>query len=146
MARNNDDSLIPHPRVARLIGFNLQMATLRTIAMARDALADADISPARVTALALLYMNPGCHQSELGRALAINRASAMKLVNSLARQGLVERREGRDRRSKALHITPAGERVLETALPLVEEADARAARGLEGAARDDLLAALRQLG
>ncbi len=39
----------------------------------------------------LIKDNAGCEQSALGRALSINRSSAMKLVNALSDKGLIER-------------------------------------------------------
>jgi len=92
-----------------LIGYQLQMARLRLMEAAHAALEPYGISPARVTALALIRAQPGLDQSALGRALSINRASAMKLVNLLVERGLVERRPGRDLRSHALHLTREGE-------------------------------------
>lgn len=145
MQRNIPSPLVQHPRISDLIGFNLQMATLRVVARTLEALAHAEISPAKVTALALLQMNPGCDQSALGRALRINRASAMKLVNSLSARGLVERREGRNLRTKALHLTQAGARLLDEILPILETADSRMASGLSPAEQRTLRAMLERL-
>src|SRR3546814_20133735 len=79
----------------RLIGYQARMISLRLNGAARDALDGFEISPAKVTALGLIAANPGCGQSALARALSINRASAMKLINVLEEHGLVERRPGR---------------------------------------------------
>jgi DNA-binding MarR family transcriptional regulator len=128
-----------------LTGFSLQMTALQVAAQTRDALARFAVSPAKVTALSLLRMNPGCDQSALGRALRVNRASAMKLVNSLSARGLVERRPGRNLRTKALHLTPAGERLLDDALPCLEEVDAQAIRTLSADQRETLHAMLAQV-
>ncbi|MFP5432659.1 MAG: MarR family transcriptional regulator, partial [Alphaproteobacteria bacterium] len=42
---------------------------------------------AKFTALLLIRDNPGCDQTALGRALSVNRSSAMKLVNILEERG-----------------------------------------------------------
>lgn len=137
--------LLHHPLVSTLIGFNLQMASVRVAAKTRDALARFEISPAKVTALSLLRMNPGCDQSALGRALLVNRASAMKLVNSLSASGLVERKQGRNLRTNALYLTEAGERLLDAVLPCIEQADALAMRELEPEESEVLRRILAQL-
>ena len=137
--------LLHHPLISSLIGFNLQMASLRVAVQTRDALARFKISPAKVTALSLLRMNPGCDQSALGRGLRVNRASAMKLVNSLSASGLVERKQGRNLRTKALYLTEAGERLLDAILPCIEQADALAMRELKPAERETLRRILAQL-
>jgi DNA-binding MarR family transcriptional regulator len=142
MRRNRSTTLVHDPRLIALTGFSLQMTALQVAAQTRDALARFEVSPAKVTALSLLRMNPGCDQSALGRALRVNRASAMKLVNSLSARGLVERRPGRNLRTKALHLTPAGERLLDDALPCLERVDAQAVRTLTADQRETLHAML----
>lgn len=96
------------PELEGLLGYQVQLAWLKLDANAREALAPFDISPARLTALLMVRDNPGCDQSTLGRALAINRSSAMKLINALESKGWVERRAGRDMRSNGLHVSVAG--------------------------------------
>jgi DNA-binding MarR family transcriptional regulator len=145
MRRNIPKPLVQHPVISALIGFNLQMASLRVATQTRDALARFEISPAKATALSLLRMNPGCDQSALGRALLVNRASAMKLVNSLSASGLVERKPGRNLRSKALYLTDAGERLLDAILPCIEQVDALAVDELVPAQRETLRCILAQL-
>lgn len=94
-----------NPAMDSLIGYQVRLLSLRLNGEARAALDEFGISPAKVTALGLIAANPGCGQSALARALSINRASAMKLVNVLEDHGLVERRAGTDLRSNALHLT-----------------------------------------
>ncbi|NML12813.1 MarR family transcriptional regulator [Sphingobium sp. AR-3-1] len=108
-----------------LVGYRVQQANLLMETDARAALGDFDLSPAKMTALILIRDNPGCDQTALGRALSINRSSAMKLVNILADKGLVERRPGRDLRTNALALLPEGARQLETMLAAVRQSDAR---------------------
>lgn len=96
------------PELEGMLGYQVQLAWLKLDANAREALAPFEISPARLTALLMVRDNPGCDQTTLGRALAINRSSAMKLVNALESKGWVERRAGRDLRSNGLHVGPAG--------------------------------------
>lgn len=110
--------------LASLTGYQLQMARLPLMAAAHAALVPFGISPAKVTALALIRARPGLDQSTLARSLSINRASAMKLVNLLAERGLVERRPGRNLRSNALHLTAEGEAQLPAMIACLRDSEA----------------------
>ena len=112
-----------NPAMDGLIGYQARMISLRLNDEARQALDEFRISPAKVTALGLIAANPGCGQSALARALSINRASAMKLVNVLEEHGLVERRAGTDLRTNALHLTDKGQADLPVMLAKLAESD-----------------------
>lgn len=129
-----------------LVGYRVQRANLLMETDARAALADHDLSPAKMTALILIRDNPGCDQTALGRALSINRSSAMKLVNILADKGLVERRPGRDLRTNALMLLPEGARQLDAMLGAVRQSDARMTQRLGAEELKTLLALLARLG
>jgi DNA-binding MarR family transcriptional regulator len=129
-----------------LVGYRVQRANLLMETDARAALADYDLSPAKMTALMLIRDNPGSDQSTLGRALSINRSSAMKLVNILAEKGLVERQPGRDLRTNALALLPEGARQLQAMLAVVRQSDARMTQRLNADERATLLALLARLG
>ncbi|WP_040598650.1 MarR family winged helix-turn-helix transcriptional regulator [Sphingomonas elodea] len=133
------------PELDMLIGYQLQMARLRLMEAAHAALAPYGISPARVTALALIRSQPGLDQSALGRALSINRASAMKLVNLLVERGLVERRPGRNLRSHALHLTCEGATQLPEMIARLRESEAPLLADLDDAERTALLALLHRI-
>lgn len=129
-----------------LVGYRVQRANLLMETDARAALADHDLSPAKMTALILIRDNPGCDQTALGRALSINRSSAMKLVNILADKGLVERRPGRDLRTNALMLLPEGERQLAVMLAAVRQSDARMTKRLSAEELKTLRLLLARLG
>jgi DNA-binding MarR family transcriptional regulator len=79
---------------------------MRRAAVAFDGLG---LTPARATAAVYVGLHEGCDQAALGRALGINRASTMKVVNELVALGILARREGRNRRTNALHLTKRGQ-------------------------------------
>ena len=79
---------------------------MRKAAAAFDSLG---LTPARATAAVYIGVHEGCDQAALGRALGINRASTMKVVNELVAIGVVARREGRNLRTNALHLTKRGQ-------------------------------------
>jgi DNA-binding MarR family transcriptional regulator len=128
-----------------LLGYQIDMAHLAMIADAREALAPFAITPAKLTAMLLIRANPGCDQTALGRALRINRSSAMKLINYLAERDLVERRPGRDLRTNALHLSAEGEVRLAEMLARVQESDQRMSARLTAAERTTLASLIRKL-
>lgn len=95
------------------LGLQLHYADVRAMAGLGARLAPLNVTPARATAIVYIALHAGCDQTTLGRALGVNRASTMKAVDELEALGAIERRPGRDRRSNALHLTPAGEALRE---------------------------------
>lgn len=91
------------------LGLQLHYADVRVMAGLSIRLAPLGVTPARATAVVYIALNAGCDQVTLGRALGINRASTVRVVDELEVLGMIERRPGRDRRANALHLTPAGE-------------------------------------
>jgi len=94
---------------------------MRKAAVAFDSLG---LTPARATAAVYIGLHEGCDQAALGRALGINRASTMKVVNELVALGLVARREGRNRRTNALHLTKRGQGLRQDIEALSAQTDA----------------------
>lgn len=129
-----------------LVGYQVQRAHLLMEADARAALSSFDLSPAKLTALILIRDNPGSDQTALGKALSVNRSSAMKLVNILADRHLIERRPGRDLRTNALHLLPAGETLVAAMLDATRGSDARMTARLTADEVRTLHKLLRKLG
>jgi DNA-binding MarR family transcriptional regulator len=134
------------PDLQGLLGYQIQRVHLVMETDARAALAPFDLSPAKVTALTLIRDNPGSDQTALGRALSVNRSSAMKLVNILVERNLIERRPGRDLRTNALHLLPEGEALLAQMLDGARHSDARMTARLSAEEVRTLHALLRKLG
>lgn len=134
------------PDLKNLIGYRIQRADLLMVADARAALSSFAISPAKLTALTLIRDNPGSDQTALGRALGINRSSAMKLVNILVERGWIERLPGRDLRTNALHLTPVGATQLVEMLDVLRQSDARMTSRLSVEENATLLRLLDRLG
>jgi MarR family transcriptional regulator, negative regulator of the multidrug operon emrRAB len=65
-------------------------------------------SASQAAALATLKAYPGDTVDQLATVLGITGSGATRLVAKLARDGLVEKRAGRDARSVALHLTRRG--------------------------------------
>ena len=64
-------------------------------------------------ALVHLAVYPGESAEALHRVLGISQPGTAQVVERLVDLGLLERRPGRDRRTQALHLTPAGHRTLD---------------------------------
>jgi DNA-binding MarR family transcriptional regulator len=130
----------------QLIGYQLQRSNMLAIDDARRALLPLGVTPAKLTALLLIQANPGCDQTALGRALSINRSSAMKLVNFLVERDLIERRPGRDLRTNALYLRPGAEQRIAEMVQALHESDARLVERLSSGERAQLVGLLRKLG
>jgi DNA-binding MarR family transcriptional regulator len=91
------------------------------IAMVADSVAEANITPLQMGALA--YINkesgePGIDQVGLAARLGIDRNNAGVIVLDLEKRGLVERRvSSSDRRARHLYLTPQGEKLFHRLLP-----------------------------
>jgi MarR family transcriptional regulator, negative regulator of the multidrug operon emrRAB len=62
------------------------------------------------SALVHVAAHPGGRLEELRRVLGISQPATVRLVDRLIVEGLLERRPGADRRSRALRLTDTGER------------------------------------
>lgn len=129
-----------------LLGYQVQRSNILVIEDARRVLAAYGITPAKLTALLLIRANPGCDQTALGRALDINRSSAMNLVNFLVERGFLERRQGRDLRTNALHLLPGADARISEMAESLRESDARVSERLTRAERAQLFSLLRKMG
>lgn len=105
----NSDSLHELDLMADALGYSLKRAQVRAYEVLGSFLDEDSISPARMTALSLIGMRPGISQSALAKELGINRASVVKVIDTLESKNFVERRatEG-DRRSYSLALTDHG--------------------------------------
>ena len=97
------------------------------------------LSPGRMTALCLIGVQPGIHQSALADLLRINRASVIKVVNSLQALGFIERQAiPRNKRSQALVVTEKGHAELQRLTALTRQYEEIVAAGLTPAERKTL--------
>jgi len=106
------------------LAYSLRRAQLSTYADFSAAMNRFEIRPSQFTVLVLIRSNPGLTQSAVSHTLGIQKANFVSLLDRLEERGLTERRKvGGDRRSSALHLTPAGEvfvKKLETAHAALE--------------------------
>ncbi len=102
--------------------------------------------PGQFSVLAVIGRNPGLSQAQLCAALGIKRANLVAVIDHFESLGLARREaSATDRRSNALHLTPAGEQALRRGLEDQAEHEARVTRLLGAAGRAHLLEQLEML-
>jgi DNA-binding MarR family transcriptional regulator len=90
--------------------------------------------------LSVITANPGINQGNVGRALGIQRANMVSLVNELVDAGLVLRETAADdRRAFALTLTAAGETTFRDTLARIRAHEDRLLSGLSAAERGQLV-------
>lgn len=111
-----------------LIGYQLRLTQLAVFSDFAAELKDYDISPGRFGVLVLIAANPGMTQSQLAYATQLDRSTMVAVIDRLEERGLVERRPSpTDRRSNALVLTAAGEKLLKQLKRRVKQHEARIA-------------------
>jgi len=132
--------------LAGKIGYVLRRAQLAVFDDVIANFAELDLRPAQYSVLVLLGHAPGLKQSDVAAALGIQRANFVVLFDGLERRGLARRGAApNDRRSYALYLTEAGEKVLARANELETGLEARLDAKLGPDGRERLLALLGRL-
>lgn len=109
-----------------LIGYRLRLATNAMTSDLKATLEGTRLRPVLVAMLAVIARNPGIIQTAVGNALGVQRANLVPLVNEVDERGLVERRPApNDKRAYALHLTAAGEQLLDEVLRRIAEHEER---------------------
>ena len=94
-------------RLAQLLGVVALAATDRFRTAVEGSLGRGG---AHAAALVHLEAHPGEPVGALAQVLGVSQPAAVKVADRLSADGLLERRAGPDRRTQALHLTPAGQR------------------------------------
>ena len=127
-----------------LPGYALRRAANATAAELAGRLTDLGLRQSDVSVLILIAENPGVTASAIGRALDIQRANMVPLLNRLEDLGLIERAPI-DRKSRGLRLTPLGQERLAAARKVVEDFEADLIRRVPLEHRPHLLPALEAL-
>ncbi|WP_223806721.1 MULTISPECIES: MarR family winged helix-turn-helix transcriptional regulator [unclassified Novosphingobium] len=124
--------------IGERLGYQLHATDVLAMDLIRGMLAELGLTATRATALAYIRTHPGCRQAELGRALSINRASAMEVVNALTALGAVAPRQQGVSRRGGIHLTLRGETLYEEFRMASLRADAVSFGGLSETERETL--------
>lgn len=109
----NPVSEVRNELLEHLVGYALSRASNVFLTDFRRAMEGTSIRPATFAMLATIEENPGINQTSLGRALGIQRANLVPLVNELLERALIERHPAaNDKRAFALGLSDAGRELL----------------------------------
>lgn len=123
-----------------LVGYALSRTSGSFLADFRRAMEGTSMRPATFAMLATIEENPGINQTSLGRALGIQRANLVPLVNELLERVLIERQPAaNDKRAFALVLSDAGRDMLATCTARINAHEERMLARLSAAERTQLL-------
>lgn len=133
--------------IAHSVGHQIRRVHAQLFQRFLSRFSELDLRPAEFSTLMLIAENPGRKQSEIAAVIGIQRANFVALINELERRRLMERRMSpNDRRSHALYLTAAGEKLLSDARRAEAAFEADCLERLGGVrARDQLLTLLGRL-
>ena len=146
LARAAQPTPDPFDFQSNALGYKLRLAQVRAFDLFFKAMEPLDLSPARVTALSIIAMQPGINQVTLAKALNVAGPSALKLVDALEDAGWIRRMdvEG-DRRRYSLGLTEQGLARLEMLREKLDAYEARLSAGLSAAERAQLMELLERV-
>ncbi len=130
MQTNDDSAPVAHEDVAAtqlgvlgdLVGYHMRRASAVIANDFSRAIAGTGMRQVLFGILSIIEANPGINQGNVGRALGIQRANMVSLVNELVDAGLVLRETAADdRRAFALTLTPDGEAMVATCLKRIRD-------------------------
>ena len=112
-------------RGPRSTAFLLAQVGAHAAAQFGERLTELHLSRPHAGILRMIGVSPGLSQQELGRRLQILPSRLVTLLDELQERGLIERRpDAGDRRVYALHLTAAGQRMMEQVGRIAREHDA----------------------
>lgn len=104
--------------------YRLRMAARRATRLYDHQLAPSGLGIAQFGVLQIVAHSDGATLTEIAATLDMDRTTLTRNLAPLLREGLVRSAPGKDRRSRAVHITPAGETAIAKALPMWRAAQA----------------------
>lgn len=105
-----------------------------------------DVTAVQYSVLVLADENPGIAQSELAGRLDVERPRMVPVLDKLAARGLAERRaDVQDGRTRRVHLTEAGTKLLHELRLRLEAHERRITEALGSEGRDHLVTALNRL-
>lgn len=129
-----------------VLGYVLRRAQVAVFNDFRRTFAGYDLRPTQYAVLSILAEKPGMRQGDVSAALGIKRTNFVAVLDELERRGLARRKAvAADRRSRALFLTPEGERLAAEVRKLQDEHEVRLAALLPAGERDRLIETLRLL-
>jgi DNA-binding MarR family transcriptional regulator len=126
------EQAVPNDRLAHLV----KLASRAFERSLQNRLTAHNVALGHWTFLRILWAQDGQTQQQLSTAAGVMAPTALVALRSMEELGYVERRRRPDnRKSIYVHLTPAGKRLRKLLVPLAEESNAVAVKGLTA---DDL--------
>jgi DNA-binding MarR family transcriptional regulator len=123
-----------------LMGYNLRRAHGVQKQRFATVFGPLGIRPVTLSALGIIYENPGITQADLGKKLNIKRANMVPVMAELQQRGLIARRPSdNDRRAHVVALTPSGQKMTVKLLDMHRRLEDDLARELGLRERDQLL-------
>jgi DNA-binding MarR family transcriptional regulator len=140
------DAAVPGDQAASSVGFLLSQVGIHASRRFAERLAAIDLHPPLFRVMNVVDAAEGPSQQAIGEAIRAPASRMVAIVDELEQRGLVERRpHPTDRRVHALHLTPAGRKLLARGRRIATEHEAELTRGMSKGDRDRLVALLRRI-
>ncbi len=128
-----------------MVGFNLRLAYNKASQLFARAFDDLDLAPIQFAALEFIASNPGTSQKDIARHIGTTPPVLVGPLERLEKRDWIVRSRGEDRRRAHVHLTPAGERIMQDVEERVRRVDQELALRLTTRERERLLSLLRKL-
>jgi DNA-binding MarR family transcriptional regulator len=110
-----------------------------------ERLAVQDVSVAQWVVLRTLFDSDGLTLNQAAARIGVDKSTLSRMIERLLQKNLVNRTEGRDRRSVGLSLTPAGKKLVRELAKLADENDHAFFHTLSARQREEFLATIKQL-
>jgi DNA-binding MarR family transcriptional regulator len=130
--------------IADFPGFNLRAAANAAMTRLSEILGAFDLRITEASILVIVQANPGCRQSDIGRALNIASANLTPMLHKLEKRGLISRIP-LDGRTNALDLTKAGHSKAEDCLKAMQDFEAFLVEQIRPLQETDLNSALKSI-
>jgi DNA-binding MarR family transcriptional regulator len=105
---------------------------------------DADLTPRQFAVLLSVAESDDPSQTDLVESTGIDRSTIAEMIRRMAKKGVLQRRRSRlDARAYVVRLTETGQRMLKSAEPQAQRADATVLAGLSGEQRKTFVRALK---
>ncbi len=129
-----------------LVGYNARRAALAVIEVFLERMAVYGLKPVDFSVLSLITHNPGITSRQLCTTLSILPPNLVGMINALEKRELVVRRpHPRDGRAMGLHLTAAGQKLMQSAEKTAAELESDVAARLTAAERKTLMRLLQKV-
>lgn len=130
----------------QLVGYQLRLAQIAMFRDFAETFDELDVSPGVMGVLLVVDETPGVIQSELARAVHLDRSTVVSLLDNLERRQLVERCPSpTDRRSNAVRLTAAGASLLRKVKRRLVQHEERLTSGLGEGELQELITLLKKV-